>query len=363
MSASISFLNSRDFSYDIQLKEVGNSYVIIDLTCYSRKYSFLDIELQFKTQFQEIWRSDFKIECDSPITIRKNKIFNIPASFFGTSTQLKIIVPQHYLGHQIDFRTKLIPRFLSYGYSGLFSTVSESNENLLNYKEGIDKKAINYTKDLNLICLTGNGVFLYKVGENTPLKSYQSLSSPQFAIQIESGFLVADANGITELNENLNYVRDKSIPDSIYLDYNLENKTILVTRTLNNIGVEEYTWGDGNYGDLIWSSSEYLLNPLSATYKKEDASIVLISDAEQNRVIQEDRTNQIIKNFVTQTIYKNEGSDSTLFNLTSPLKAVGVGDDIHVFEKGTSKFQFYDYDENPIYPIGTGIIGVTFEIA
>ena len=360
MSTPLSFLNSGDFSYDIQLKEIVDNCVLIDLTCYSRKYLFLDIELELKNTFQEVWRTDLELDSDSPIIINKNKLFNLPASNFGKTTEIKLKLPEYYIGHSIEIRAKLLTRFLSFGDSGVYSTISESNENILVYKEGIDKKVINYSNDLNLICLTDNGIFLYKKLGALPIASYTLLSNPKFAIQIGDNFLIADSNGITELDQNLNYVRYEEISDAIYLDYNEELNTVLVTRSIPL--VEEYTWGNGNYGYLIWSYSDSLSNPVSATYKKDNASVILISDVGHNRVIQEDRVNQISKSFISQTIYKNDGNDTTLFNLTTPFKAVAVGEDVHIFEKEANNLEFYDYDGSPIYPLGTGIIGLTFLI-
>ena len=347
-----------DFSYEINVGKIMNNCVKLTIIGFSGTYDFFDLKLSFKDSFQSDWKSNMHLYSVDKCIINDNKIFNLRSSINGVENTLYWNVPDYYNGKEFKIRSQIITRFLSFGYSGIHSTISESNENILHKKNNLDGKCVNYSNDLNMICLTENGVFIYDKINSIPQKSYTSLSNPKLAIQNANNFLIVDDNGITELDENFNFVKDFSENGLVYIDYSEDNKTILATSSLGY--VKEYTWDAEIYGDELWESSVNLNTPLSATYKKEDCSVVLISDAYQNRIVEYNLHNNTFKNFVSYSLYKGEGNTTNLFNITTPLKAVAIGDKIHVFEQQANDTIFYDVNGAPTYPLGVGILGMTF---
>lgn len=360
---SISGLVQGDISYAFRTSALSNSTVDFAMVAYSEKWTKFDISFEFRAKREETWRKDAFLILSNANKIDGNKVIGLDASKYGAINLIRWDFAKNAItyGENIEVKINILPRVKHFSSSTLCSISSHVYGSQLSDIDRITTEVIilNLNNDGNYICsnFEKNAIIIRENPNGPNLLGKSSFNNISHAIQMPNrSYLVADygAGQILELDENLvSITKTLSVTYPVFFEYNEKDETVLVTRKNAN-SVEEYTWRDDGYGELIWQSSISLSNPESASYKTNDYDQIVVADSNNNRVVLIDRVSNATNYISSFHFYEEQSSDVEILNFYKPFRVFWSEDKVYIIEKEGKTLEF----ELECAGIGVGMAGI-----
>lgn len=343
---NISGLVQGDIQYSLQTTSVSSTNINFTLIAYSERWNSFDISFLYRSNKEEEWRNDAFIEYASVEKVNKNHIVGLDASKYGSINAFSWNYSKNSLvyGENIEVKISALPRIKQFS-SGPKNAISQAFSDNMAYLDGIASvKPIGTNKEGNIVCISPSQIFI-RADINSPnLHIRGGFVDISHAVQINSkNYIVADRSSsqIFELDESLaTILQTVSVPNVEYFEYNEETETLLVTRKSDNL-IEEYTWGDGDYGTLLWGSTSSLYYPEAASYKTDDATRIVVADS-KNRIALISRDLNETRYISKFSFYEDESSFAEITNFYKPFRVFWTGETIYIVEKEGRVLSFDD---------------------
>lgn len=348
--SSLSFISQGDAAVSLRTKSIsikGVSELLI--TLYGEAYSLLDIAFEYKLKESDDWKTDAVLI--SGKGLNGNTLIGLECSISGVQHIVYWNHESNNLSNGQECLTRI--RILSSSTVFLSSELGTWVERISSHEPElfINKFAINKDRSGNLLCISGNSIEIYD-SEGTYISSIAIPGIPSFALQKTDGnYLILDSENSVIVEYKIGSGIERTIDlssyltNSQYLSYDEITKNLLISGG-DIPKVYEFTYGDGNYGTLLWEYGDgtigngigQLNTPVGVSYA-EDRSIIYIADSGNNRIVKVNRkTDPEILNSIPV--------GSAIVSLNSPkFIQAGTNEDLLIVE-GQGEQELYSRDSS-----------------
>lgn len=350
----LSFLSQGDAVVTSEVSDTGVDGISeVILTLYGNYDSVLDVSFEYRSFESEDWRNDAVIisgqEKDG------NVLKGLSCSVSGDK---HIIYWNHKANGFVDGQRLFIkatiifsPLVFLNSPSGTFGERISTHE----AEVSLERNVVNKDRSGNLLYIEGDEVWV--TNENGDLMISSGLNSPSFCLQKPDGnYLILDSGNerIVEVGDDLvtvirtfNIALFAALPQ--YMAYDDEIQTLLLSGG-SIPKVYEFTWGDGDYGSLLWSHGDIVsgngINQLNMPYGvcyDSDKSIIYIADYGNNRVVKIDR--KIASPEIIDLV--EIGDVEVYLNLPKFVQSAGENSVYIVEGQGEQEFYSTNKDQHP----------------
>jgi len=179
----------------------------VQVTLFSNKFSYADIEFWYRTDFGEKWMDDAFISNSTAKFIRGNQLFRLPC----LATGYKNIVRWQYeknnltLGNSIQIKIRAIPSVATFNHYGYYTIVENVYSNIYNEIESvIPYKIIGLDNYGNYMCFDKNR-FVVVDKEKKIIMQYSGIKNIICAQQIyNDNYIILDNDDkkLIEISKN-----------------------------------------------------------------------------------------------------------------------------------------------------------------
>ena len=287
-----------NISMDIK-NTVTNNSIDVQITLFSEKFEYADIEFLYRTDFGEIWMTDAYVSASTAKFINGNQLFRLPCSPTGYENIIRWKYEKNSLtlGNSIQIKIKAIASVATFNNYGAYTIVENVYSNIYN-EIGcvVPYKVLGLDNYGNYMCFNNNKFLIIDKNKNL-IMQYSGLNNIICANQIYNDNYIILDNGnkkIIEMSESGVLVYQSTIVFSnpYYFTYDKYSNNVLLTDYENVI--YEISWNNNitDKGTVIWQygDSTALDNPTCAIYDSDNHAIVWISDSGNQRIVKIDRS-------------------------------------------------------------------------
>ena len=292
-----------NISMDVKNIVTENS-IDVQITLFSNKFAYADIEFWYRTDFGEQWMNNAYISNSTAKFINGNQLFRLPCSPTGYNNVVRWEYEKNQLttGNNIQIKIKAIPSvsvFSNYGYytmvENVYSGTYNEIESIVPYKIiGVD----NYG---NYMCFNNNQ-FIIVDKDKKIIMQYSGVKNVICCQQMfNDNYIILDNDDkkITEMSKDgiLIYELQSAVlfSNPYYFTYDKFSNNILLTDNKLHV-VYEISWNEIDKGNVIWQHGSFgtetynLSYPTAAIYDSENRSIIWIADSGNKRIKKIDRS-------------------------------------------------------------------------
>jgi hypothetical protein len=326
-----------DLILNLEKGRVYTDFVELYLFAYSNKWQTFNVAIEYRYDESDRWETDTKIISAEVDYIKGNRLYGLQASFNGSLNQIIWRFKDNYIqsGTIPELRLRVLPTIRHFSEA--------SNLNLITSVYGENKvDLIDQTSNYQILGIDNYGRYIVTDdtririlnsfgGEpNSIVYTYDGVLNPSHATQIYSDhYIIADTgnNRILELDDTLqNVLKTYSIFSPQFVDYAEDNFTLLIT-SRNPDAIYEISWIENDPVMIHWTSTISLNDPSCATYSRNNADEIIISDTGNNRII---LYNRILDSYEIRSncLFRSDDTteDSTI-NLYRPFRTYKLYDD------------------------------------
>ena len=347
----LSFLSQGDAAVTFEVSETGVEGISeVILTLYGNYDSTLDISFEYRSFESEDWRND------AVIISGQEKDGNILKGLnCSTSGEKHIVYWNHKANGFVDGQELFIKASIVFSpLVFLSSPIGTFGERISTHKAEFNiehRNVVNKDRSGNIICIENDEVWIVNESGTSVISGFDS---PTFCLQKPDGnFLVLDAGNkrIVEIGDDYStIIRIFDITlftsNSRHMAYDDEIQTILLSGGTTP-RIYEFTWGDGDYGSLLWSHGDVVsgsgINQLNWPYGVcygSDKSIIYVADYGNNRVVKIDRKT------TTPEIINSIQIGSVVVAVNFPKFVQSTGDDSVYIVEGQGEQELYSTNKN-----------------